>query len=94
MRIAIIATIVLLALAGCSGDNWGWYVVDPTTESGAANLRFLLSGVYYTIALSVCAIIISIIVGLLIALPGLSSRRSVRGINRLYVEIVRAIPIC
>ena len=62
--------LTLLALGGCSG-NWGWYVVDPTMPSGQRNLLFLLDGLYYTIALSVTAIAISVLLGLLVALPGL-----------------------
>ncbi len=79
-------------LNGCSG-NWGWYVVDPTTTNGANNLRFMISGAYNTILMSVTAIIISVIVGLLVALPGLSEKKGWRAFNRTYVEIVRAVPI-
>lgn len=82
----------LLLLGGCSG-NWGWYVVNPATPAGQRNLMFLIDGLYYTIALSVTAILISIIVGLLIALPGLARARGPRMINRVYVELVRAVPI-
>ncbi len=83
---------LLLSLGGCS-QNWGWYVVNPQTLAGQRNLKFLIDGLYYTITLSLTAITISIIVGLMIALPGLSSRRVSRGINRVYVEMIRAIPI-
>ncbi|CUH84104.1 amino acid ABC transporter permease [Thalassovita mediterranea] len=83
---------VLFLLSGCSG-NWGWYVVDPSTSNGAANLRFLISGAYNTVLMSVTAILISITLGLLIALPGLSDKRGWRALNRTYVEIVRAVPI-
>lgn len=79
-------------LAGCSG-NWGWYVVDPTTSGGMTNLRFMMTGAYYTILLSVTAISISVVVGLLVALPGLSQKRGWRAFNRTYVEVVRAVPI-
>ena len=82
----------LLFLGGCSG-NWGWYVVNPSTPAGQRNLLFLLDGLYYTIALSVTAILISIILGLLVALPGLASQRPARVVNRVYVELVRAVPI-
>ena len=82
----------LLLLSGCSG-NWGWYVVNPASPAGQRNLMFLIDGLYYTIALSVTAILISIIVGLLIALPGLARARPVRMVNRVYVELVRAVPI-
>ena len=82
----------LLFLGGCSG-NWGWYVVNPSPPAGQRNLMFLLDGLYYTIALSVTAILISIILGLLVALPGLASQRPARVVNRVYVELVRAVPI-
>lgn len=82
----------LILLAGCSG-NWGWYVVDPTNPKGLINLKFMFSGMYYTILLSVTAICISVVVGLLVALPGLSDKKGWRAFNRIYVEIVRAVPI-
>ncbi len=83
---------LLPILSGCS-DRWGWYVVDPTLSSGQTNLYFMLTGLKYTVLISVTAIVISSIVGLLVALPGLSSYRILRGFNRLYVEVVRAPPI-
>ena len=63
----------LLLLSGCgSSDIWGWYVIDPTTPSGWTNVKFLVSGMGATILLSVIAASISIVLGLLVALPGLS----------------------
>ena len=88
----LIGLFCLFALGGCS-DDWGWYVVNPATENGRQNLSFLIDGLYYTITLSVTAISISICVGLLVALPGLSIKRSPKAINRIYVELIRAIPI-
>ena len=79
-------------LSSCSGD-WGWYVVDPTTTKGMVNLKFLLSGLRYTVLLSLTAINISIVIGLLVSLPGLSSNPILKGFNRVYVELVRAVPI-
>jgi polar amino acid transport system permease protein len=90
-KLLIISTFIPV-LGGCS-SQWGWYVVNPTTTNGLSNLRFLLDGLYYTVLISLCAILISVVLGLLIALPGLSSKRGVRGINRTYVELVRAVPI-
>ena len=86
------AVFSLFSLGGCA-DNWGWYVVNPTTETGRQNLVFLIDGLYYTMALSVTAISISICVGLIVALPALSARRTPKTINRVFVELVRAIPI-
>ena len=88
--LAIVATAILLS--GCSA-NWGWYVVNPAIPKGMSNLEFLVSGLSYTVLLSVTAISISVVVGLLIALPGLAANRYLRGINRVYVEGMRAIPI-
>ena len=83
-----------LLLGGCAGNyTWGWYVVMPTTSQGRTNLQFLLGGLGYTISLSVCAILLSVIIGLLIALFGLSSKPWARRCNRVYVELFRAIPI-
>lgn len=84
--------LALLALAGCSA-NWGWYVVDPSTKSGWTNLAFLLSGLKFTVALSLTAIVISVTLGLLVALPGLSANPWLRRASRTYVELVRAVPI-
>lgn len=81
-----------MLLAGCAG-NWGWYVVDPTVPAGWNNLKFLLSGLYYTLLLSFTAIVISIGIGLAVALPGLSANVSLKRFNRVYVELVRAVPI-
>ena len=92
MKRFLILTAALLLLSGCS-NNWGWYVVDPTTKNGWINLKFMASGAYYTIIMSLTAILISVVVGLLVALPGLSKKRGWRMFNRTYVEIVRAVPI-
>jgi glutamine transport system permease protein len=88
----ILFLILVSSLAGCSG-NWGWYVVNPATATGRSNLGFLIDGLYYTVTLSLSAIVISVIIGLLIALPGLSKKPGIRSINRIYVELVRAVPI-
>lgn len=69
MRKLFIIVAVAVILSGCS-DNWGWYVVDPSIPKGMSNLEFLISGLYYTVLLSVTAISISIVAGLLISLPG------------------------
>ena len=84
---------IVSLLSGCSSGTWGWYVVDPSTPAGQRNLWFLIDGLYYTIALSVTAILISIFLGLIVALPGLARQRPPRMFNRVYVELVRAVPI-
>jgi len=88
----IFGAALVLLISGCS-SNWGWYVVNPANKAGSINLQFMLSGLYYTILLSLTAILISVVSGLLIALPALSKNRYLRSFNRIYVEIVRAVPI-
>jgi len=83
-----------LLLTGCgAGGNWGWYVIDPRTAGGWVNIKFLISGMGATILISVIAAAISIILGLIVALPGQSSNRWLRLINRIYVEFIRSIPL-
>ncbi|CUK18386.1 Glutamine transport system permease protein GlnP [Ruegeria denitrificans] len=83
-----------LMLAGCSSSQtWGWYVIDPTTQTGWTNVKFLISGMWATIQISLIAAVLSIVLGLMVALPGLSEKRGWRLTNRVYVEFVRAIPL-
>lgn len=92
MRYALLFS--LLLLAGCSSSStWGWYVIDPTTAQGWTNVKFLVGGMWATIQISVIAAVLSISIGLLVALPGLSERWGWRAVNRVYVEFIRAIPL-
>jgi His/Glu/Gln/Arg/opine family amino acid ABC transporter permease subunit len=94
MKKLSIALLMLLVLNGCgTSGNWGWYVIDPTTKSGWINVRFLISGMGNTILISVIAAAISITLGLLVALPGQSAKRGWRVVNRVYVEVVRSVPL-
>ena len=91
----IIAILLITLLASCSSPpgTWGWYVIDPTTKAGWNNITFLLSGFSATIQLSIIAAILSIIIGLIVVLPGLSENRWIRMPSRIYVEFIRAIPL-
>lgn len=94
MKKYLLFLFLLITLGGCaSSSTWGWYVIDPTTKSGWINIKFLISGMGATILISVIAAAVSILLGLLVALPGLSSRRWLRILNRIYVEFVRSIPL-
>ncbi|MEJ2133967.1 MAG: amino acid ABC transporter permease [Desulfofustis sp.] len=82
-------------LTGCSSSTyeWGWFEIMPTTDQGTANLKFLAGGVWLTLALSLTSIFFSILIGLFIALTGISEIAWLRWANLTYVEIFRAIPI-
>ncbi len=94
MKKLILSLSLLILMSGCSGEgNWGWYVIDPRTSGGWTNIKFLISGMWATILISVIAASISIVLGLIVALPGQSGSRWLRLINRVYVEFVRSIPL-
>jgi polar amino acid transport system permease protein len=84
-----------LTLAGCAATPgvWGWYVIDPRTQNGYNNIRFLLNGMGATIVLSLTAAAMSMTLGLLVALPGMSPNRWIRFPSRIYIEFIRAIPL-
>lgn len=97
MTRALAALLALSLLAGCGagtgGGGWGWYVVSPWTEAGRSNLQFLIGGLWNTLALSGTAMAISILLGLLVALPAIGTNPWGRRFNRLYVELVRSVPL-
>lgn len=87
------AWLLPLLLTGCNQYQWGWYVLDPSTEQGMRNLKFLVAGFGDTLSISLLSMVLAMLVGLVIALPALSRYRSLRRANRVYVEVVRAIPV-
>ncbi len=90
--IVLLASMLILAGCGASG-NWGWYVINPNTPAGLNNIQFLLNGFGATILLSVIAAALSMMIGILVALPGMSHNRWIRLPSRIYIEFIRAIPL-
>jgi glutamine transport system permease protein len=87
---------LLLLISGCASNssyNWGWYIFNPTLPKGLGNIEFLISGIGMTLALSVSAILISVVMGLLLAVSLLSPYKALRWSARTYVECFRAIPL-
>lgn len=78
-------------LTGCTGD--GWHIVDPTDPEGLANLTFLLGGAGLTLALSACALLLGMAIGLATAALRLSRHRPVRAVAETYVELMRTLPL-
>ncbi|MDF4637580.1 hypothetical protein P3393_21340, partial [Vibrio parahaemolyticus] len=74
--------ISLLLLTGCSDYQWGWYVLDPSTEQGITNLKFLVAGFNDTIQVSLLSMCFAMTLGLLIALPALSRSPTLKWMNR------------
>ena len=83
-----------LFLTACSSSSeWGWYVVNPALEQGRVNLWFLIAGYPSTIYVSALAAVISMTLGLAVAVMGMSAYRPLRIVNRIYVEFIRSIPL-
>ena len=82
---------LVLGLGGCSKTDytWGWYSISPWHPTGLTNIQFLISGLGYTLLVSLSAIVLSILLGLIVALPALTDNTLARRINRVYVEIFR-----
>jgi His/Glu/Gln/Arg/opine family amino acid ABC transporter permease subunit len=73
--------------------TWGWYVVSPWSAKGQTNIAFLLSGLGWTVSLALCALVLSVVAGLFIAIAGLSRNRVAAAANRVYVEALRSVPM-
>ena len=83
----------MLSLSSCGGRELGWFILSPNNVEGITNLKFLVSGMGVTIYISVISIIISMILGFVVAIPSLAKNKFLTYINIGYVEIVRAIPL-
>ena len=81
-------------LTSCSTKHeWAWYILSPDRVNGLTNLKFLLSGMGLTIYISILSMIISIILGFIVAIPSLAKNKFLTYINIGYVEIIRAVPL-
>ena len=85
--------LLVLPLTSCGKSELNWLILSPQNVEGLTNLKFLLSGLTTTMYISIISIVISILIGLLIAIPSLSKNKFLTYLNIGYVEIVRAIPL-
>ena len=85
--------LLIIPLSSCTGQELGWFIISQTNIEGLTNLKFLLSGLTTTIYISVVSIIISMFLGLVVAIPSLAKNKFLTYINIGYVEIVRAVPL-
>ena len=89
----LLLLILIFPLTSCGKSELNWLILSPKNIEGLTNLKFLLSGLTTTIYISIVSIIISIILGLLVAIPSLAKSKFLTYLNIGYVEIVRAIPL-
>ena len=85
--------LLIIPLSSCSGKELGWFILSPNNIEGLTNLKFLISGFTTTIYISVVSILISMIIGFIVAVPSLAKSKYLTYLNIGYVEIVRAIPL-
>ena len=85
--------LLIVPLSSCTDQELGWFIISPNNIEGLTNLKFLLSGLTTTIYISVVSIIISMLLGLIVAIPSLAKSKFLTYINIGYVEIVRAVPL-
>ena len=93
MKFFFLLFFALLTTSCSSNYNWGWYILDPTLEKGLTNIEFLISGLFITVSISLLSISLSLIIGFLIALLGLSKNKLLKYSNRIYIEVFRSIPL-
>lgn len=95
IRLACLAALPLLAGCASSSGNytWGWYIFNPLAAKGLGNLQFMAAGLGLTVTLSVCAIALSVIIGITMALASMSPYRMLRASSRVYIECLRSIPL-
>ena len=85
--------LLIIPLSSCTGQELGWFIISQNNIEGLTNLKFLLSGLTTTIYISVVSIVISMFLGLIVAIPSLAKNKFLTYINIGYVEIVRAVPL-
>lgn len=93
-RLTLLA-LVAVNLGGCASGSytWGWHVVSPFDARGLKNLGFLVDGLWATLSIACTSIAISVTVGATLAFMAISKARAMRYVNRVYVEVFRAIPL-
>ena len=85
--------LLIIPLSSCTDQELGWFIISPNNVEGLTNIKFLLSGLTTTVFISMVSIIISMILGFVVAIPSLAKNKFLTYINIGYVEIVRAVPL-
>ena len=89
----LLLLLLILPFTSCTDQELGLFILSPNNVEGLTNLKFLLGGLTTTIYISVVSIIISAVIGFIVAIPSLAKNKFLTYINIGYVEIVRAIPL-
>ena len=75
-------------------NSWMTEMADTFTRCFIREDRYklLISGIGVTIKVSIVAVILGILIGFLIALCNLSKNKFLRGIGKIYTDIIRGTP--
>lgn len=85
--LALLALLLVLAICGGVGSyEWDWAALAPYW-------RKFLDGWKMTVAISAAALVLSSFIGLLFALARRSSFLPLQAFSRLYVELIRSLPL-
>ena len=67
--------LLILPLTSCGKNELNWLILSPNNMEGLTNLKFLLSGLTTTIYISTVSIVISMIIGFIVAIPSLAKKK-------------------
>lgn len=75
-------------------ESWWDGVVDDFVKCFITDDRYtlLISGIGVTIKISLLAIVLGVFIGLLIALCALSSKKFLKGVAKVYTDVIRGTP--
>ena len=73
--------LLTLPLTSCGTSELNWLILSPNSVEGLTNLKFLLSGLTTTIYISIVSIIISMIIGFVVAVPSLAKSKFLTYLN-------------
>ncbi|RMF86775.1 MAG: amino acid ABC transporter permease [Nitrospinota bacterium] len=91
----LLSCVVLLLLAGCGKVKYSpaWYLFTPISPGGRKNIVLMLSGLKWTLLVTIAALIGTQIVGFIVALMRLTKNKLFNGIAAIYLELFRNIPL-
>jgi len=94
--LALIGGWLIYRGSGQIGYNWQWYQVPRylyTLESGVFTPGPLLEGLWVTLEITVCSLLLATVIGLLTAFLRLSGSLVGRILARVYLEVIRNTPL-
>lgn len=75
--------------------NWNWKIFLEPSPFGANSTYFdmLLQGLYWTIATSICAAVLALVIGTVVGVARTLPQRWLQRLTNAYIELFRNIPL-